>query len=153
LRAAFRSRARRAQADRLSPIIRSIGPDAAIGILVADDHRQFVDVLEAVLADEAGLALLGVAENGEQAVRLAAELGPDVVLMDISMPVMDGFEATRRILAERPSTKVIVLTGSSADEDRLQAHEAGAVAYIQKERILEELGETVRAAADSHGLS
>ena len=73
--------------------------------------------------------------------------------MDISMPVMDGFEATRRVLAENPVRKVVMLTGSSSDEDRAAAEEAGAVAYVQKERILEELGPAIRTAAGRRGLS
>jgi DNA-binding NarL/FixJ family response regulator len=112
-----------------------------------------VTVLEAILVGEEDFAVLGTAENGEEAVRLTGLLEPDVVLMDISMPVMDGFEATRRILAANPERRVIMLTGSSSDEDRAAAHEAGAVAYVQKERILEELGEVVRAAAADRGLS
>jgi DNA-binding NarL/FixJ family response regulator len=106
-----------------------------------------VSVLEAILADEQGVEVVGAAENGEEAVQVAGEQDPDVVLMDISMPVLDGFEATRRILADRPGTRVIMLTGSSSDEDRAAARQAGAVAYVQKERILEELGEAIRTAA------
>jgi DNA-binding NarL/FixJ family response regulator len=135
------------------PIITSMEPDRPIGVLVVDDHEQFVSVLEAVLGGEEGFAVVGSAENGERAVELAAELEPDVVLMDISMPVMDGFEATRQILAVDSSTSVIMVTGSSSDEDRAQARESGAVGYIQKERILDDLGEAVRAAADRNGLS
>ena len=122
--------------------------NGSIGVLVVDDHEQFVSVLEAILGGETDIEVVGTAENGEQAVELANELEPDVVLMDISMPVMDGFEATRRIVAEVPETRVVMVTGSSADEDRSQARHAGAVGYIQKERILEELGGAVRAAAE-----
>ncbi|HEY7195806.1 MAG TPA: response regulator transcription factor [Gaiellaceae bacterium] len=125
-----------------------MGSRNAIGVLIADDHDQFVSVLEAILVTEKDLAVLGVATDGEEAVELSAELEPDVVLMDISMPVMDGFEATRRIRATRPGTNVIIVTGSSAEEDRAQAREVGAVAYVQKERILEELAPAVRSAAD-----
>jgi DNA-binding NarL/FixJ family response regulator len=127
--------------------------EAPIGVLVVDDHEQFVNVLEAILAGEDGLAVLGRADNGADAVELTAELDPDVVLMDISMPVMDGFEATRRILAAHPDTKVIILTGSNAQEDRAAARDAGAVGYVVKDRVLDELGHAVRTAADRRGLS
>jgi DNA-binding NarL/FixJ family response regulator len=122
-------------------------------VLVVDDHPQFVNVLEAILAVEPGLAVVGTAESGEEAIDLTGELEPEVVLMDISMPAMDGFEATRRILAERPATKVIMLTGSNAAEDRAAARDAGAVGYVVKDRALEELGEAIRTAAGRRGLS
>lgn len=118
----------------------------SIGILIADDHEQFVRVLQAVLELEEGFAMLGTAANGEEAVERAAELEPDVVLMDISMPVLDGFDATRRILEARPGTRVIMVTGSNASEDRQRAEEVGAVAYVPKERIADELGGAVRTA-------
>jgi two-component system, NarL family, response regulator LiaR len=121
--------------------------NGSIDVLVVDDHDQFVSVLEAVLGSETDVEVVGTADNGKRAVELANELEPDVVLMDISMPVMDGFEATRRILAEVPETRVVMVTGSSADEDRMQARQSGAVGYIQKERILEDLSSAVRAAA------
>lgn len=127
--------------------------EGRIGVLVVDDNEQFITVLAAILADEEGLQLLGAAENGERAVELARELEPQVVLMDISMPVMGGFEATRRIVAECPATRVLMVTGSSSDEDRAQAREAGAVGYVQKERILDELSGAIRSAASGNGLS
>jgi two-component system, NarL family, nitrate/nitrite response regulator NarL len=124
-----------------------------IGVLVVDDNEQFITVLKAVLADEPDLLLVGAAENGEEAVQLVRELEPEVVLMDISMPVMSGFEATRRIAAECPDTRVLMVSGSSSEEDRTQAREAGAVGYVQKERILDELSGAIRSAAGGNGLS
>ena len=91
--------------------------------------------------------------DGQEAIDLTDELEPDVVLMDISMPVMDGFEATRRIVAAHPETRVIMLTGSNAQEDRAQARDAGAVGYVVKDRALDELGKAIRTAADRRGLS
>jgi DNA-binding NarL/FixJ family response regulator len=122
-------------------------------VLVVDDHPQFVNVLKAILAGEEGVFVLGSAEDGEEAIKLTRELEPEAVLMDISMPVMDGFETTRRILAERPATKVIMLTGSNAAEDRAEARDAGAVGYVVKDRALDELGEAIRTAAGRRGLS
>ena len=122
-------------------------------MLVVDDNLQFADVLTAILAGEEGLSVIGSALDGQEAIDLTEELEPDVVLMDISMPVMDGFEATRRIVAAHPETRVIMLTGSNTQEDRAQAREAGAVGYVVKDRALEELGEAIRTAADRRGLS
>ena len=86
----------------------------------------------------------GVAADGDEALRLTRELRPDVVLMDLSMPVLDGFAATERVRAEIPDTKVIVLTGSADEEDVERARAAGAAGYVTKERIAAEL---VRAVA------
>jgi DNA-binding NarL/FixJ family response regulator len=127
--------------------------DAPIGVLVVDDHQQFVKVLKAILAGEDDLAVVGEAENGAEAIELTDQLDPDVVLMDISMPIMDGFEATRRIVAAHPDARVIILTGSNAQEDRTEARDAGAVGYVVKDKVLEELGDAVRTAADRPGLS
>jgi two-component system, NarL family, nitrate/nitrite response regulator NarL len=130
-----------------------IGPESSIRVLVVDDNPQFADVLTAILAGEEGLSVIGSALDGQEAIDLTEELEPDVVLMDISMPVIDGFEATRRIVAAHPETRVIMLTGSSTQEDRAQAREAGAVGYVVKDRALDELGEAIRTATDRRGLS
>jgi DNA-binding NarL/FixJ family response regulator len=130
-----------------------IGNVASISVLVVDDHAQFVTVLEAILLGDRGVELVGSAENGEAALQLVAERGPDVVLMDISMPVLDGIEATRLIRRDHPESAVVMVTGSGSDEDRAAAREAGAVGYVQKERILEELSDAIRAAAAERGLS
>ncbi|TMA07917.1 MAG: response regulator transcription factor, partial [Deltaproteobacteria bacterium] len=84
-------------------------------ILTVDDDRGFLDVLRDLLGQEPEFQLVGVAENGEEAVRAARELEPDVVLMDLTMPRVNGFDATRRIKSFRPATKVIILTVHSED--------------------------------------
>jgi len=83
--------------------------------------------------------VVGLAASGEEAVRRAAELEPDVVLMDISMPGVDGLEATRRILAERRDVQVLMVTGSDARQDVDASRTAGAAGYVTKDRIAAEL--------------
>src|SRR5919199_2557894 len=90
---------------------------APIRVLIADDHRLFAEALEAILVGDARIEVVGRARNGREAVETARDLEPEVVLMDISMPVMDGVEATQLIREERPETCVIMLTGSNARTD------------------------------------
>jgi DNA-binding NarL/FixJ family response regulator len=110
-----------------------------VRVLIADDQRLFAEALRAILGTEPGVAVVGLAESGTDAVRQTAELEPDVVLMDISMPGLDGFEATRRILAQRPATQVLMVTGSDAHQDVDAARIAGAAGYVTKDRIAAEL--------------
>lgn len=120
---------------------------AKIRVLIADDHRLFAQALEAILATEEGIEVAGHAGDGAEAVKLALALSPDVVLMDISMPVMDGFEATAQIRSRRPHAAVLMLTGSNSRKDVDRAREAGAVGYVTKDRIAAELIESIVAAA------
>ena len=115
----------------------------SVRVLIADDDPLFVDALEAILGIESQIEIAGRANDGEEAMRLAGELGPDVVLMDLSMPVVDGFEASRRIRLEAPATVVVVLTGSSYAEDVEKAYDAGASGYVTKDRIAQDLVRTV----------
>jgi DNA-binding NarL/FixJ family response regulator len=123
----------------------------AVRVLIADDNGLFRTALEAILDSEDGIEVVGRAKDGEEAAALAAERDPDVVLMDLSMPVLDGFEATRRIRAETPGTAVVVLTGSADEADVQRAAEAGAVGYVTKDRILSDLVEAIAAAAGAEG--
>jgi DNA-binding NarL/FixJ family response regulator len=118
-----------------------------IRVLIADDHRLLAETLGALLGTDGRLAVVATAADGREAVRLARELGPDVVLMDIGMPVMDGFEATRRIRAHDPHARVLVLTGSNARADVARAREAGAAGYVTKDRIAGELVEAILEVA------
>jgi len=122
---------------------------AATRVLIADDHTLFVEALEAILAVEPRIEVVGRAKDGAQAVELAASLAPDVVLMDISMPVMDGIEATTRIREASPGARVLVLTGSSSPQDVAAARKAGAAGYVTKDGIAAELVEAILDAADS----
>jgi len=110
-----------------------------IRVLIADDHRLFAQALEAILAEDDRIAIAGHARDGREAVELASNLEPDVVLMDIAMPSMDGFQATRLITEERPGTCVLMLTGSNSRADVDRARQAGAAGYVTKDRIAAEL--------------
>lgn len=114
-----------------------------IRVLVVDDHALFRRGLSRVL-EEAGLEVVGEAGDGAEAMRLAAELGPDVVLMDLHMPGVDGVEATRALGARFP---VLALTVSEDDEDLVRAVQAGARGYLIKRAEPEELARAVRAVA------
>jgi DNA-binding NarL/FixJ family response regulator len=111
----------------------------ALTVLIADDHDLFAASLEAFLGTEEAIAVVGRASNGEEAMRLAAETRPDVVLMDISMPVADGFEAARKIRQELPETSVLFLTGSNAPTDVAEARASGGAGYVTKDKIASDL--------------
>jgi two-component system nitrate/nitrite response regulator NarL len=105
------------------------------------------EALEAILTADGRIEVVGHAADGAGAVKLALELEPDVVLMDISMPVMDGFQATRQIRKQHPRASILVLTGSDSRSDVDRAREAGAAGYVTKDRIAAELIEaTVEVA-------
>jgi DNA-binding NarL/FixJ family response regulator len=119
----------------------------SIRVLLADDHRMLREGLHRSLTEE-GFDVVGEADNGEQAVALAAELQPDIVLMDVSMPQMDGVEATRAIRATGTETRVLMLT-MHADKDVLaDAIRAGASGYLVKDCSTEEVAEAIRMAAN-----
>jgi DNA-binding NarL/FixJ family response regulator len=118
-----------------------------IRLLVVDDHAVVRAGLERLLANFDDVELVGTAADGEEAVSRAAELEPDVVLMDLAMPVLDGIEATRRIVAARAETQVVVLTSFSDRVGILAALDAGAVGYLLKDAEPEELMNGIRAAA------
>ncbi len=122
-------------------------PNTPLTVLIADDNGLFVTAVEGILGSDKSIRVVGHASDGDEAARLAEELAPDVVLMDLSMPRVDGFEATRRIRARKPDTAVVVLTGSMDSADAVRAVEAGACGYVTKDRILPELVAAIRAAA------
>ena len=119
----------------------------SIRVLLADDHRMLREGLRRSLTDE-GFDVVGEADNGQEAVQLVAELTPDIVLMDVSMPEMDGVEATRRIVAAHPDMKVIILTMHADQEVLAEAIRAGASGYLVKDCSTEEVAEAIRMAAN-----
>ena len=106
-----------------------------VRVLIADDEPLFVETVEALLAGDDRVEVVGTAANGKQAVELATALTPDVTLMDISMPILDGIEATRRIRERVPNASVLVLTGSSISADVDRARQAGVAAFLTKDRL------------------
>lgn len=118
-----------------------------IGVLIVDDHSVVRRGLEQLLGSHPEMSVVGTAENGEQAVLLAAELAPDVILMDLSMPVLDGVQATKQITAASPDISVVVLTSFSDQRRILDALAAGAAGYILKDADPDELINAVLAVA------
>jgi DNA-binding NarL/FixJ family response regulator len=116
-----------------------------IRVLVADDHPVVRAGLAAVIAGEADLLLVAQAENGERACGLFREHQPDVVLMDLRMPIMDGVQAIRTITAEFPAARILALTTYEGDADIRRALEAGARGYLLKDMLLTEVITAIRA--------
>jgi len=110
-----------------------------IRVLIADDHRLFGQALEPILATDERLQVVGHAGDGADAVQLALSVEPDVILMDISMPIMDGFQATKQIRKQQPRACILMLTGSNSRTDLDRARKAGAAGYVTKDRIAAEL--------------
>ncbi|HZE28885.1 MAG TPA: response regulator transcription factor [Gaiellaceae bacterium] len=118
-----------------------------IRVLIADDHRLFAEALEAILDAEPEIEVVGRARNGEEAVERTFELKPDVILMDIAMPVVDGVEATKQIRKKLNRACVLMLTGSNSRTDVARAREAGAAGYVTKDRIAAQLIDAIRELA------
>lgn len=116
-------------------------------IMLVDDQSLFREALRTLLTLQPDFDIVAEAENGERALALAKAHKPDVILMDLRMPVMGGVEATRRVLAAAPATKVVVLTTFEEDEEIFEAMRAGALGYLLKACSAEKLSESVRAAA------
>ncbi len=123
-----------------------------VRIVLADDHRMLRDGLRRSLADS-GFDVVGEAATGEEAVRLAHELQPDVVLMDVTMPVLDGIEATRLIRSELERTQVVILTMHGDGDLMTRALHAGAAGYLVKDCSTEEVVAAVELAAGDGGVA
>jgi DNA-binding NarL/FixJ family response regulator len=123
-----------------------------IRVLVADDEERFRRVVFGLLAEEPDIEVVGHAGTGDEAVRVAQELVPDLVLLDVYMPGMDGIEAANAITRLLPTTKVVMLTSSEDENDVFEALKAGAGGYILKDGLVTDLAGAVRVVAQDLGL-
>jgi DNA-binding NarL/FixJ family response regulator len=121
---------------------------AGLRILIADDSDLYAEALALTLDLDPRLELVGRARDGREAVELALALSPDVILMDLAMPGLDGIEATRAVLQALPSSRVVMVTASAADEDRRRAEKAGVAAYVRKGGFAGELFEAIFGARE-----
>jgi len=116
-------------------------------VLIVDDHQVFREGLKLVINRQADMEVVGEAEDGEKAIALTRELLPDIIIMDVKMPFMDGAEATSRILAEMPGMKILALSIYADDGFMASMMRAGALGYILKGCDIEELSNTIRRTA------
>jgi DNA-binding NarL/FixJ family response regulator len=118
-----------------------------VRVLIADDQRLFAEALEAILSTDGRIKVVGRAVDGGGAVDLAREHQPDVVLMDIAMPVLDGFAATAQIREHVPAARIVFLSGSDATQDISRARAVGAAGYVTKDQIAGDLVQAILDAA------
>ena len=123
-----------------------------IRVLIADDHALFRRGLNLVLDSEEGIEVIAEAEDGAEAISKAEELAPDVVLMDVRMPKINGIEAATKISESVPSTKIVMLTVSDEEADLYEAIKAGATGYLLKEIAIEEVPHAIRAVVQGQSL-
>jgi DNA-binding NarL/FixJ family response regulator len=121
--------------------------ERAIRILIADDHRLFAESLMTVLTEDERVDVVGIAGNGREAVELAGELQPDVILMDLNMPVLDGFEATQQLRDGGSDAQILILTGADEAIGSEDAAAAGASGYLRKEQGVGQLKQVLLEAA------
>jgi DNA-binding NarL/FixJ family response regulator len=126
--------------------------EESIRVLIADDHPLFRDGMLGLLGSLADMKVVGEASSGEQAIELARELQPDVILMDIKMPGINGIEATREILHTSPRIGVLVVTMFEDDDSVFAAMRAGARGYLLKDSSSQEVGHAIRAVASGEAI-
>jgi two-component system, NarL family, nitrate/nitrite response regulator NarL len=116
-----------------------------VRVLIVDDEPLFVELVQALLGAEEGIEVVGTAPDGKRGVEQTRALGPDLIVMDVSMPVMNGIEATRTIRERDPAASVLILTGGSNIAEIDNARKAGAAGYLTKDRIASDLIREVRS--------
>jgi two-component system NarL family response regulator len=123
-----------------------------IRVLVADDHALLRKSVVSLLSEESDIEVVGEANDGEEAIAMAADLVPDLILMDVRMPKVLGIEAARQISAAQPATKIVMLTVSDEEEDLFEAIKAGASGYLLKEIDPTEIAQAIRQIVAGHSL-
>lgn len=118
-----------------------------VRVLLVDDHAMFLAALHALLDHDERIEIVGETDNGAHALELEEELHPDVALVDLQLPVMDGFETTRRLHERRPDLRVVVVSGVSTDGVEKRAVQAGADAFLFKGGLHDEIAETILQAS------
>src|SRR5688500_11136367 len=118
-----------------------------INVLLADDHTVIREGLRVLLEASGEVKVVGEAETGRQAVAMVRKLNPDVIVLDVAMPLLNGLEATRQILRDAPNTKVLILSSYSDDEYVHQLIEAGAIGYLVKQTAAQDLMKAIREAS------
>ena len=116
-----------------------------VRVLIVDDEPLFVELVQALLEAEEGIEVVGTAPNGKTGAELTRAVAPDLTIMDVSMPVMNGIEATRAIRERDPSACVLILTGGSNIAEIDNARKAGAAGYLTKDRIASDLVREIRS--------
>ncbi|MEI6043135.1 MAG: response regulator transcription factor [Chloroflexota bacterium] len=119
----------------------------AVRVLIVDDHRIVRQGLQLLLGQDKGLQIVGEASNGQEAIEMARQLNPDVILMDLMMPVMDGIQATAIIRQELPKIEILALTSVMEDASVVEAVRAGAIGYLLKDTEAVDLCQAIKAAA------
>lgn len=119
-----------------------------IRVLLTDDHHLFLMGIDSILRDQPGIQVVGHASNGQEAVTKARELQPDVILMDINMPVCNGISATKLIKEQMPHVKVLMLTVNDGDEELFEAIKAGADGYLLKNLMPEDLRTSIKSTSE-----
>lgn len=123
-----------------------------IRIVIADDHRAFAEALAATMRMEDDLSVVAIVHDGEAAIEVTIDKEPDVVLMDLSMPGVDGIVATRRIKEQHPETRIVILSANEEEHARARALDAGAEGYLSKERSVKDVTSSIRAVSKGESL-
>jgi DNA-binding NarL/FixJ family response regulator len=126
-------------------------PAGAPRVLIADHDEQFAASLATLLEADGRVEVIGIAATGEEVVQLAVWHDPDIVLMDVAMPGIDGVEATRLVRESRPRVCILMVSGTESEEVRDQARQAGAACLMHKSRVRDELVDAILELADSEG--